>query len=386
MTPTAYGIATQSIILPGIEVMVAQSFTPLMDLRVGLVTNQTGRTIAGQRTIDVLANATNVLLVAIFTPEHGLGSDREGQIESGLDAQTGLPVHSLYGASRRPQRAILAGLDAVVIDVQDAGVRFYTYITTMAYVMEEAARAHLRVIVLDRPNPIGAAGVRGPVLERDLRSFTGYFAMPVQHGMTLGELALMFNSEEHMGVDLTVVPMHGYRRSSWYDETGLVWVNPSPNLRSVEQAILYPGVALIEGTNVSVGRGTPNPFEVVGAPWIDAAALARYLTARDISGVRFSPASFTPTADRYAQSVCQGVCVRLADRATLNASRLGIELAVALRQLYPRNFAVRDMLSLVGSRDTVAAIEAGDDPAAIDARWQPAVHAFEAMRAKYLIY
>jgi uncharacterized protein YbbC (DUF1343 family) len=252
--------------------------------------------------------------------------------------------------------------------------------------MEAAALGRIKVFILDRPNPIGAAGARGPVLDQDLRSFTGYFPMPLQHGMTLGELAMMFNSELKTGADLAVVAMRGYRRGAWFDETGLAWVNPSPNLRSLGATVLYPGVALIEGTNVSVGRGTPAPFEFVGAPWIDGPALAGYLERRGIGGVRFEPAAFTPSSDRYAGKRCHGIRIVLFDRTVLDAPRLGMELAVALHRLHPKEFAVRDMLALLGSRQTLAAIEAGEDPSVIGQRWQDGLEAFTATRAKYLLY
>jgi uncharacterized protein YbbC (DUF1343 family) len=378
--------ATRVKVQLGIDVLAAGGLAPLAGLRIGLLVNDASRDGSGRRTVQVLASAQGVQLVALFSPEHGLGADRDGKIASGRDSETGLPIHSLYGAQRRPADNMLAGLDAVVVDLQDVGVRFYTYATTMGYLMEVAARRRLKVFVLDRPNPIGAAGVRGPMLDPDLRSFTGYFPMPLQHGMTLGELATMFNGELQTGADLTVIAMQGYRRDSWFDGTGLPWVNPSPNLRTVSAAVVYPGVALIEGTNVSVGRGTPVPFELVGAPWIDGPALAAYLERRGIAGVRFEPAVFTPNSDRYAGKRCQGIRIVLLDREALDAPRLGMELAVALHRLHPKMFAVKDMLALLGSRPTLAAIEADKDPAVIARRWQAGVEAFAAMRAKYLLY
>ena len=291
----------------GIDVLAAGGFAQLAGLRIGLLANDASRDSSGQRTVQVLAKAPGVRLVALFSPEHGIGADRDGEIASGRDSETGLPIHSLYGTQRRPVAKMLAGLDAVVVDLQDVGVRFYTYATTMGYLMEAAAQRRLKVFILDRPNPIGAAGVRGPLLDADLRSFTGYFPMPLQHGMTLGELAMMFNGETGIGANLAVVAMRGYSRASWFDETGLPWVNPSPNLRSVDAAVVYPGVALIEGTNVSVGRGTPTPFELVGAPWIEGPVLAAYLERRRIAGVRFEPAAFTPSSDRYAGKRCHGI-------------------------------------------------------------------------------
>jgi uncharacterized protein YbbC (DUF1343 family) len=373
-------------VLTGIDVLAASGFAPLAGLRVGLLTNPAGRARSGQSTIDALAGAQGVTLAALFSPEHGLEADREGNVESRRDPRTGLPIHSLYGSTRRPLGSMLSGLDAIVIDLQDVGVRFYTYATTMAYILEAAAKRKLEVVVLDRPNPIGPAGVRGPVPDPDVRSFTNYFRMPLQHGLTLGELARLFNAEKRIGADLTVIAMQGYARASWYDETGLAWVAPSPNLRSLVGTMLYPGVGLIEDTNVSVGRGTATPFEVVGAPWMDGPALATALQRRGIAGVRFASVAFTPTASRYAGRRCTGIRIELTDRAALDASRLGIELAVALRKLHPDRFAVRDMFRLLASREVLAAIEAGEEPSAIERRWQPALRAFTDLRAKYLLY
>ena len=370
----------------GIDVLAESGFRQLAGLRVGLLTNDSSRDGAGRRTLDILARATGVRLAALFTPEHGLGADKDGKVASGRHAETGLPIHSLYGDHRRPRPETLAGLDAVVVDIQDVGVRFYTYATTMGYMLEAAAQHGLKVFVLDRPNPIGAAGVHGPMLDPDLRSFTGYFPMPVQHGMTIGELARMFTGEMRIGAELAVVAMRGYRRDAWFDELGLPWVNPSPNLRSLRAAILYPGVALIEFTDVSVGRGTPSPFEVIGAPWIDGAALAQYLQRRQIPGVAFSAVAFTPTADRHARQRCHGLHIDLTDRTALDAPRLGLELAAALHRLHPQRFALRDVLTLLGSRGAVDAIAAGGDPAAIAQNWRGETDAFTAIRAKYLLY
>jgi uncharacterized protein YbbC (DUF1343 family) len=378
--------AVNTRVMTGVDVLVAEGFAQLAGLRIGVITNQTGRDVLGRRTIDLLRSAPEVRLAAIFSPEHGLNGDREGRIGSASDVPTGLPVHSLYGAARRPTAEALSGIDALVIDLQDVGVRFFTYITTMAYAMEAAAPRGLQVVVLDRPNPIGPAGVRGPVLDPALRSFTGYFTMPVQHGMTIGEVAAMFEGENRIGAKLTVIPMRGYRRDLWFDETGLEWVNPSPNLRSLDEAILYPGVALIEGTNVSVGRGTPTPFETVGAPWIDGQALTFALYGRDIRGARFDLAHFTPAQDPYAGEPCHGVRITLTDRAALDAPRLGLELAAALRRLYPLRFDIAGMLGNLGSRESLAALEAGGDAWTIVTSWGQALRRFEVLRAKHLLY
>jgi uncharacterized protein YbbC (DUF1343 family) len=379
--------ATGSVpVLAGVDVLAAEGFAAIAGLRIGLLTNSAGRSASGRSTIELLAGAPGVRLRALFSPEHGVDGDLEGDIPSGRDARTGLPVYSLYGTTRRPLGSMLAGLDAIVIDLQDVGVRFYTYATTMGYVMEEAARRRLKVIVLDRPNPIAIAGVRGPLADADVRSFTSYFRLPLQHAMTLGELARLFNAEMRIGADLTTVAMRGYRRAAWYEETGLAWVPPSPNLRSLAATILYPGVALIEDTNVSVGRGTSSPFELVGAPWIDATALAANLQRRNIAGMRFARTEFTPSASRYAGIRCRGIRIEITDRRAVDAARLGIELAVALRRQHPDRFSVRDMFRLLGSREILQAIELAEDPADIERRWRPALDAFERLRARYLLY
>ena len=275
------------------------------------MTNQTGVDGLGIRTIDVLAKAPGISLAAIFSPEHGVtGTLDTTDINNSKDAATGVPVYSVYGgtdAARRPPADVMKNLDAVVFDIQDAGVRFYTYETTLGYFLEAAAKAGIEMIVLDRPDPMTGSFVQGPVSDAGQESFTNYWTVPVRHGMTMGELAKMFNAERGINAKLTVVPMEGWQRGDWFDSTGLGWVNPSPNLRSVTEAALYPGVALIEGTNVSVGRGTDTPFELVGAPWVKSKEFAAYLNARGIAGVRFVPVTFTPTASVYSGQTCSGV-------------------------------------------------------------------------------
>jgi uncharacterized protein YbbC (DUF1343 family) len=291
----------------GIDVLAAAHFAPLVGLRVGLITNHTGLDAAGRRTRDLLYHAPGVQLVALFSPEHGLDGRVDAPVASGREPATNLPVYSLYGEVKRPTAAMLAGLDALVFDIQDVGVRFYTYMTTMAYAMEAAAQHGLAFYVLDRPNPLSGALVQGPLLDPDLRSFTGYFPLPTRHGMTVGELATMFNTERHLDARLHVIKMRGYQRHIWYDETGLQWVGSSPNLPTLTAATLYPGVAMVEGANVSVGRGTATPFALLGAPWMDGPSLAAYLNARQIPGVRFLPSAFTPTGYRYGHQRCHGV-------------------------------------------------------------------------------
>ncbi len=370
----------------GIDVLASEDFAPLRGLRIGLITNQTGRDAAGAADSDLLRAAPGVKLVAIFTPEHGLAGDRDGRIASRTDPATGLPIFSLYGDVTRPTPAMLDGIDALVFDLQDAGARFYTYVATMAYAMRAAAARRIEFFVLDRPDPIDAAVVQGPMLDPALESFTGYFPMPVRYGMTIGELARMFNAENHLGARLHVVAMRGYRRGDWYDETGLRWIDPSPNLRSLAEAALYPGVALVEGGNLSVGRGTPTPFELAGAPWIDGARLADYLNRRGISGVAFAPADFSPAAAPYRGRLCHGVRIKLTNRDQLDSPALGVELIGALRRLYPAKFRVGDTLGMIGSRRALEALERGDDPRVVARGWRPPLRAFDGMRAKYLIY
>jgi uncharacterized protein YbbC (DUF1343 family)/CubicO group peptidase (beta-lactamase class C family) len=370
----------------GIEVLAASGFAPLAGKRIGVITNHTGIDASGRSTLNLLLQAPGVKVRAIFSPEHGLSGQLDEKVASGKDGATGLPVYSLYGKTMRPSAAMLQGLDALVYDIQDVGVRFYTYITTMAYAMEAAAGAGLDFYVLDRPDPITASLVQGPVLDPDLKSFIGYFPLPVRYGMTVGELAQLFNKERAIGARLHVVRMEGYRREAWLDQTGLRWVNPSPNLRSLTQAILYPGVGMIESANVSVGRGTPTPFEIIGAPWISGDRLARYLNGRCLPGVVFEAVTFTPGASPYAHHCCEGVRVKVVDRNALDTAAMGVELAAALYRLYPGKFQVDRTVGMIGSRRVLQAIKNGDDPKVIQQKWQPGLEAFSRLRARYLLY
>jgi len=374
-------------VMTGIDVLDTWNFSFLTGLRVGLITNHSGLDSKGRRTLELIHDARGVKLAALFSPEHGLSGKADERVPSTKEPLTGLPVYSLYGEARRPTDNMLEGIDALVFDIQDAGVRFYTYITTMGYAMEAAAKKGIKFYVLDRPNPINAAFVQGPVMDGDMRrSFTGYFPLPVRHGMTVGELAAMFNAENNIGADLHVVKMQGYSRSDWYDDTGLKWVNPSPNLRSLTQAILYPGVAMVEGSNVSVGRGTDTPFEIFGAPWINAKDLTEYLEGRGIKGARFSPVSFTPGSSTYKNRTCNGVKITLADRQALDSTFLGIEIITALYKLYPEKFQLDKTLGLIGSRAVLQEIKEGHDPKSIALNWQPSIEQFLKLRQKYLLY
>jgi uncharacterized protein YbbC (DUF1343 family) len=380
----------------GIDVLVASHFDLLRapdapgPRKVGLLTNQTGRDFDGRRTIDVLAQAPGVKLVALFSPEHGItGTEDRADIADTRDSATQLPVYSLNfanPATRRPRPEWLRGLDAIVVDLQDAGASFYTYHITMAYLMEAAAKAGVEVVVLDRPNPITGTAVEGPVSDADSPSPLHYAPLPVRHGMTLGELARMLNAERKIGAWLSVVPMAGWRRADWFDQTGLRWVSPSPNLPSVTAATLYPGVAMAEWSNVSVGRGTDSPFEVVGAPWVDGPRLAAYLNRRRIPGVRFDASQFTPKSSVYRGESCGAVKIVVIDRSKIEAGRLGAELVSALLRLYPGKYDLGRTAELVGNRKAVEALARGEDPEAVARGWQGTLSEFVKRRREYLLY
>ena len=373
-------------VLTGIDVLEAQKFAPLAGKRVGLITNQTGVDRNRRSTIDLLAHAPGVKLVALFSPEHGIRGAVDERVPSATDAATGLPVYSLYGDDVRPTDAMLAGLDALVFDIQDAGVRFYTYITTMGYTMEAAATHQLAYYVLDRPGPLGGERIEGPMLDRERTNFVAYFPMPVRMAMTLGEMAQMFNAENKLGVDLHIIAMRNWRRHDWFDDTGLPWVNPSPNLHSFRAEILYPGLEILQAGGVSVGRGTPLPFERIGAPWIHGDAFVEEMNRRAVLGVRFIADRFTPDSGLYAGELCEGARVEVTDRASFEPMRMGVEIAAALAKLYPANFDVSKMIALVGNAETIAKLKADDAPSAIVKGWTGELEKFRKMRAKYLLY
>ncbi len=374
-------------VLSGIDVLRADGFAILKGRKVGLVTNHTGRARDGATTIDLIHGAKDVRLVSLFSPEHGIRGVLDAKVPSEVDQKTRLAIHSLYGETRRPTDAMLAGIDTVVIDLQDIGTRFYTYMTTMAYVMEEAAKRKIAVVVLDRVNPINGFQFEGPILDKGGTGFTGYFpAMPIRHAMTMGELAKMFNEENRIGADLTVVALKNWRREQWFDATGLPWINPSPNMRNLVQAALYPGIGAIEGTNISVGRGTDTPFEQIGAPWMDGVKLAEALNARNLPGIRFYPVRFTPTSSKHAKVECGGVFMVVTDRAVLHPVRVGVEIAAMLHTLHGSTFQLEAAERLFGSKEGLARIRAGDDPAAVTAAWGVGEARWRLLRAKYLLY
>jgi uncharacterized protein YbbC (DUF1343 family) len=372
--------------LTGIDVLEAQKFAPLNGKRVGLITNQTGIDRNRRSTIDLLAHAPGVKLVALFSPEHGLRGNFDARVSSTTDEATGLPVYSLYGETERPTDAMLAGLDVLVFDIQDAGERFYTYVTTMGYAMEAAAAHHLAFYVLDRPDLLGGERIEGPMLDRDRTNFVGYFPMPVRMAMTLGEMAEMFNAEKKIGCDLHIIRMQNWRRQMWFSDTGLPWVDPSPNLRTPEAGILYPGLEILQAGGVSVGRGTTRPFELVGAPWIRGEEFSAYLNRRAIPGVRFEPAKFTPDSGLYKGELCEGIRIGLRDRDALQTMRMGIEIAIALGKLYPGKFVAAKMVELAGNAATIRQIADGTDPSEIVSSWNEELEAFRKIRAQHLIY
>jgi len=373
-------------VLTGIDVLERDSFKSLQGLRLGLITNHTGRDRAGRATIDVLFKAPNVKLVALFAPEHGIRGLADDKLSDTKDDQTGLPIYSLYGETRRPKPEQLKELDALVYDIQDVGARFYTYISTLGYAIEEAAKAKVPLFVLDRPNPVNGVDVEGPLADRDKFSFTAYYSIPVRHGMTVGELANFYNGERRFGADVRIIRMENWRRAMWLDATGLAWINPSPNMRSLTEASLYPGIGLLETTNVSVGRGTDTPFEVVGAPWLDGPKLATYLNARRIPGVRFVPVRFKPDASVFKNEECSGINVIITDRARFLPVSTGIEIAVALHSLFPAEWKVDSYGRLLVNSDALERLKKGESPDDLIRSWNRDLENFRRTRNKYLLY
>jgi uncharacterized protein YbbC (DUF1343 family) len=379
-------------VLTGIDVLERDGFKQLEGRRVGLITNHTGRNRAGRSTIDVLAEAKNLKLVALFSPEHGLRGIEDKTIGDERDQKTGLPIYSLYDRDkRRPAAEMLKDINALVFDIQDVGTRFYTYITTCGYAMEEAARNKIKFVVLDRPNPINGYDIEGPVADGELAaqpaySFTAYHSIPVRYGLTIGELATLFNTERKIGAALTVIKMEGWRRADFFDGTGLEWVNPSPNMRSLTEALLYPGVGLLETTNLSVGRGTDTPFEVIGAPWLDGQKLSEALNRAGLAGVRFVPVRFTPKASRFAGEECGGVNIIVTDRSVFRPVSTGVEIAYQLNRLYPSTWKLEDYLRLLVNRAAFAGLKEGRTPSEIAAAWQAGLAEYAHVRQKYLLY
>jgi uncharacterized protein YbbC (DUF1343 family) len=370
----------------GLDVLEAQKFAPLRGKHVGLITNHTGQDFQGRTTIELLAHAPGLQLVALFSPEHGIAGHADEKVASAKDASTGLPIFSLYGEHLRPTDEMLQGIDALVFDVQDAGVRFYTYTTTMGYCMEEAAKRGIPFYVLDRPNPINGEIVEGPMLDADKTGFVAYYQLPVRYGLTIGELAQLFNEEKQIHCDLHVLQMKNWRRNYFYENTGLRWLPPSPNLRTMKGAILYPGLEILQSAGVSVGRGTEAPFEEFGAPWLNGDEVAEALNARNLPGVRFANQPYIPVSGLYAGQHCGGVGIRVTDRAAVRSMRVGLEIAALLWKKYPEQFDVAKTIVLLGNAATVDELKAGDSAENTVAGWSADLAVFEHMRGKYFLY
>ena len=372
--------------LNGIDILERDKFKQLAGMKIGLVTNHTGRNIAGKQTIDVLKEAPNVKLVALFAPEHGIRGLLDDKVSDSVDEKTGLPIYSLYSETRRPKPEHLKDLDAIVYDIQDIGTRFYTYTATLKNVMEEAAKAGKPVFVLDRPNPINGVDVEGPLAEEDKLSFIAAHTTPVRYGLTIGELGQMMDAERKIGADIRVIKMENWSRSMWFDETGQTWINPSPNMRSLTEATLYPGIGLLETTNLSVGRGTDTPFEVIGAPWLDGQKLAKYLNERNIKGVRFVPIRYKPNASVFKDEQLGGVNIVITERSSFQTVRTGIEIATALRKLYPADWQVDKYARLLVNAEILDMVKRGETPENIEKVMQKHVDDFAKRRASFLLY
>ncbi len=370
----------------GIDVLARDGFVMLRGCRVGLVTNHTGLTREGKATIDVLHAAPGVSLAALFGPEHGLRGEWDENVADETDPKTGLPIYSLFGARTQPTAEQITGLDTLVFDIQDIGCRFYTYLSTLGNVLEAASQHGLRVVVLDRPNPINGLSTEGPLADADKLAFVAYHPLPIRHGLTLGEIARLLRAEKQLTCPLEIIPCEGWRRGDWYDATGLLWTNPSPNMRRLTAAALYPGVGLLEMTNVSVGRGTDTPFEVFGAPYIAPCLFATTLNEAGLPGVRCIPLRFTPTASVFAGHSCGGVQLLVTDRDRLNAMQVGLTLALTLRRLYLDDWQPEKLMTLLVNQAAYDAVAAGRSYADMSADWAADLAAFAARARPHLLY
>jgi len=391
----------------GAQILIEQHLDLLKGKRVGIVTNHSGLLSDGRHIVDVLNANPDIKVTALFGPEHGVRGDApDGKgIEHDVNAKTGIKVYSLYGKVTKPTDEMLKDIDILIFDIQDVGVRFYTFISTLSLTLEAAAEHHIKYIVLDRPNPIRGISVEGAVREDSLKSFVGLHPIPVTHGMTVGELAKMFNEEgwltKGVKVNLTVITMENWQRSMWFDETGLPWIKPSPNIMTLNTAIVYPGMCFIEGTNVSEGRGTQHPFEYIGAPWINGAVLAKELNSYNLSGVTFEPVEYIPTDiervttdPKYEDQKCNGVYIKVTNRNKFEPVRTGIYVLYALKKLYPNDFKWRESRSggalyidkLTGTVNVRLMLDAGKKPDEIIATWREGLRKFKSTREKYLIY
>lgn len=378
--------AASSPVATGIDVLTEQQFSPLRGKRVALVTNQSGLDQQGRRTVDLLAAAPDVKLVKLFSPEHGLFGLLDEKVSDTIDPKTGLHVYSLYGKTNKPSPEMMQGIDVLVFDIQDAGARYYTYTATLGLCMEACAAAKAKLLLLDRPNPLTGNLVDGPIADEKSLGFTAYAPIPVSHGMTLGELAKYYNGERKIGCDLEVIEMRGWNRAMWFDETNLTWINPSPNLRNPTQALLYLGVGQIEAANISVGRGTDQPFELLGAPWIDGRKLAAALNDLKLPGLRFTPIHFTPRSSKFAEKECQGVYIGVTDRAAIQPVKMGIALAWTLHREFGEKFDLAKVNHLLKSASEMERIKSEKSFEEACTGWEKELAGFKATREKYLIY
>ncbi len=383
---SAKGRSRAGRVQTGLDVLEAEKFAPLRGKHIGLITNHTGLDYQERTTINVLAHAPGVQVVALFSPEHGIAGHSDEKFSSSKDASTGLPIFSLYGDHLRPTDEMLQGIDALVFDVQDAGVRFYTYISTMAYCMEEAAKHNIAFYVLDRPNPLNGDIVEGPVLDAEKTSFVAYYPLPVRYGLTIGELAQFLNTENHINAQLHVIPMRNWHRNYFFESTGLKWIPPSPNLRTLKGSLLYPGLEILQNAGVSVGRGTEAPFEEFGAPWINGEEVAAVLNAKNLPGVHFVNQPFIPVSGLYAGQRCGGVGVRVTDRATLRSMRVGLEIAATLHKKYPDHFDFAKTLFLLGNDSTIQQLQSETPIGEIIASWAKDMAAYDQARRRYFLY
>jgi uncharacterized protein YbbC (DUF1343 family)/CubicO group peptidase (beta-lactamase class C family) len=374
-------------VLCGIDVLKRDGYKPLVGRKIALITNHTGRDQDGNRNVDLLRKAPGLNVVKIFSPEHGLYGAVDEKVGNTIDKETGLQVYSLYGETRRPNDKMLEGIDTLVFDIQDIGARFYTYPATMGWCMEEAAKRNIKFFVLDRPNPITGLLVAGPLADKEKLGFTALMQEPIAHGLTLGELATMFNAENKVGCDLTVIKVEGWKRSMWYDETGLMWVNPSPNMRNLTQGLLYLDVCLLEATNVSVGRGTDQPFEMFGAPWIDSRKLSAALNGAKMPGLRFLPIEFTPAkGSKLGGQKCGGVYVMVTDRLAVESVTSGLKMAWYLKELFGDKFEIKGVNNLLVNTKVMDALKTTKDPSTLPALWADDLAKWKAVREKYLMY
>ena len=386
LTATLAAVALPAQVKNGLDVLVDTDFAALKGRKIGLITNHTGIDRHRRQNVDLMLAADGFELVALFSPEHGFSGTLDQARIADATHGSGLPIHSLYGETRKPTAEMLEGLDTLVFDIQDIGCRFYTYISTMGLAMQAAAEHGKRFVVLDRVNPIGGVAVEGPILDPGSESFVGFHTIPVRHGMTVGEIARMLNAEQEIGCELEIVELDGWERSMWFDATGQPWIDPSPNMRTLTQALLYPGVGLVETTNLSVGRGTDTPFEHVGAPWIDGPALAARLNGERLPGIRCYPVRFTPTSSKFADESCEGVHFVVTDRDAFESLRFGMALASALRALHPDDWELDRYRRLLADDAVLDAIRAGESTAELTAVWADELAAFGPRRAEFLVY